>query len=627
VIPALLAALAAGVGAASPYRFTRSIEAPPGWVSLELPDDVLDSCRPGLPDLRVVDGAGREIAFAFASEREAPPRRLELRDVESQKGIETTAIVDRGLSPGFADAVTFEIDGPDEFIKPVRIESSEDAAAWRDVAGGSIFATSGGARRTTLPIPETDRRYLRFRFDDRNGDPVRPSAVLLRPASGETRPEAADRPLQLSPLASAEHPRVSRYAATLPAANLAFEALRFEASDPAFARRVRVSERILFRDEVCRCLIAEGVVSRSPAGVSASDLPVSGASARLLEIEIENQDSPPLQALRVTARTRPVRLRFFAPDVGHLSLLYGSAAARRPAYDLPRALTGSSAGQFRSASLGPATEAAAPRAETTPPRASLSDAAKWTSRRRITLPASGSVAYLDFYGSADPARLRIADSEGRQVPFLSERGSHEHSVAASFTTAQRDGRTEVRIDLPGHAESVAGLDLSASGPDYFRRGVAVSAERRDRRGPTDRTPLGGATWERRPGEPPSALRVSVAPPGPDAVALLVEIENGDNVPLTISVASLRVTAARIDFPFRPGETLFLLSGNPEAAPPRYDLELLADSVLGAPAEAAGLEASQPAAPARPARPAWLIAVVAAAAAALLFQLSRTLRAA
>jgi hypothetical protein len=155
----------------------------------------------------------------------------------------------------------------------------------------------------------------------------------------------------------------------------------------------------------------------------------------------------------------------------------------------------------------------------------------------------------------------------------------------------------------------------------------VSAEGHDGRGPTARTALGGATWERRPGDPPPPLRIQLAAPRPGAGALLVEIENGDNVPLSLSGASLRLAATRIDFPFRPGETLFLLSGNEAAPPPRYDLELLADSVLAAPAGAARLEAAQPPEPRRETRPAWLIAAVAAAAAALLFQLSRTLRAA
>jgi hypothetical protein len=82
---------------------------------------------------------------------------------------------------------------------------------------------------------------------------------------------------------------------------------------------------------------------------------------------------------------------------------------------------------------------------------------------------------------------------------------------------------------------------------------------------------------------------------------------------------------RLDFVYRPGEKLTLLSGNPQARPPAYDLAMVASAVLSAPAEPARLEPA-PAAPEdrKPARPAWFWAAVAGAILLLLFQLRRVL---
>ena len=44
------------------FRFSRPIEGASGWTRLDLPDDVLDACRPGLPDLRIeAEREGRAI--------------------------------------------------------------------------------------------------------------------------------------------------------------------------------------------------------------------------------------------------------------------------------------------------------------------------------------------------------------------------------------------------------------------------------------------------------------------------------------------------------------------------------------------------------------------------------------
>ena len=626
------AALVALLGAAAPppaapdkeFRFSRPIETSPGWARLELPDDVFDACRAGLPDLRIVDGTGREVPYVIEetpSDAWKPFRPLNL---ESTPDVETIFQIDRGPRPGLADAVTFEIAGS-EYLKPVRVQSSDDRSTWKDAASGSIFAT-GDVRMRTLSIPETDRRYLQFLLDDRNGPPIRPERVRVR-VRGSEKTTLAERPVALE-LSASDSSGLTRYRAALPAANLPVSLLRFEAADALFSRPVRVYERVFFRDEVHRRLVAAAMLTRAPGSKDAIDLPANGIAGRNLEIEIDNGDSPPLSNLSARALVGTTTLRFATPAEGGLRLLYGSPSARAPRYDLGRALAGRSGPETVAASLGAPVEerTQAPlQAVAAPPRAPLADPESWSVRLNIALPAQGTAAYLDFEDLPDPAEIRILDAENRQVPFIVEQGSHEHSSEIRFDVENHGTTTRARLDGLPAGGAVDAIELRASEPDYFSRAVGIEEEERDARGVTGTRTLGGARWERRPGEPAPVLRIAITRPADASHRVFAVIENGDNVPLTLSGARALTSARRVDFVYRPGEKLTLLSGNPQARPPAYDLAMVASAVLAAPAEAARLQAPAPvASPKKETRPAWFWAAVAAAVLLLLFQLRRVL---
>ncbi len=608
------------------FRFSRPIEAAPGWARLALPDDVLDACRPGLPDLRIVDASGAQVPYAFERDVAASARRLPIENLETVEKRETTGVIDRGPDPGLADAITLEIAAGD-FLKPVLIESSDDRVAWRNVARGSVFA-AGDVRMLTLRIPGNDRRYLRVRLDDRNGDPVRPEAVVLRGQSGAADATVREDSLRLDALA-ADQASQSLYATSLPAANLDVTALRFQAQDPAFSRRVRVYERVFFRDEVFRRLVAEGTLTRPPGGSAPLDLAAPGIAGRHLEIEIENGDAPPLGGLAVSALTKARVVRFLAKEGAALRLLYGSAGARAPQFDLGRAFEGSLGQAPPEASLGPAVAVggAVPPVPA-PARVALRGIEGWKSRKPIVLPRTPGLAYLDLEDAPRGlSGLRIVDQQGRQVPFIIERGSHEHRVSVRPDVTTKGTATLVHLGDAASLGSVDAVELSASGPDYFTREAVVREELRDQRGVVEMRPLGAARWERRPGEPASILRIPIARPWPGAGAgaVVVEIENGDNAPIAIAGAWILKSAVRLDFLFGEGDRLAVLSDNPEAGPPDYDFSMLAGTIVSSPAGAARLE---PAAETReaPVRLGiWLWLAVIVTVLVLVFELAKTLR--
>ncbi len=604
----LLGALAPG-----DFRFSRPVSTRPGWSRLELPDDVLDACRPGLPDLRLTDAGGREIPFAFEDAVAVDVARFPLADVESAPKRETIALLDRGAGAAAAQAANLEI-AESEFLKPVVLEASEDRIAFREIARGSLFAAPG-ARSTTLRFAPNDRRFWRFRFDDRNGDPIHPSAVRVEPAGAA----AAAREIALPWSTSAsEAPAMEIH---LPAANLGVSAVRLSVREPAFERPARVYERIFFRDEVVRRLVGAGLLRRAPGGQGETEIPVCDPAGRTLQVEIDNGDGPPLTVtgLAVLARRRAVL--FYDAGRG-ATLLYASPSILPPRYDMAAALSRGFPPAPADASLGAPREIGAPRAVLPAPRGAVVDPSAWRTRRPIRAALSD-VAYLDLSGrmAGEVASIRIVDGANRQIPYVVETGARSRPRPAALRTTQREGRTIAELSGLDPAEPPDAVTLSAAGPEFFSREVRVVEIARDARGPAQERLLGAAHWERQPGATPAPLTIPIAPP--QERVLSIEIENGDNAPVILAKAQIHVPFVRLDFVPPPGESLTLLSDNPQASAPRYDLAMLAERVLAAPARPAALGPAA-AAPPQAALPKWFWAAVAAAALLVALALVRTL---
>jgi len=616
-----LAAVVALLGATTvnpkDFRFSRTVEVPAGWSRVDLPDDVPDACRPNLPDLRLYGADGAELPFTFAP-REGLSARMALNNVESLPKRETTATLDRGPHPPLAQAVTFEI-GADEFLKPVLLEASEDGSEFREVVHGSVFA-KGDVRSTTLRFAPNDRRYWRFRFDDRNSGPV-PVAGVRVAAAGLPQ---AGREIPL-PFASAPQDASSVLTANLPAANLAVAAVHFSVDDAAFARRVRVFERIFFRDEVSRRLVGGCWIRRTAGGEESLAVPVGDLSARTIELEIENGDSPPLHVERLTAEVHPQTVLLFSRSKAMLTLYYGSPSVAPARYDLAAAVQGGPPRQIAAATLGPARETGnAPAPLATPPRGAPLDTSAWKKHQPIEIPSTGNIAYLDLPGStaAEIASLRIVDGEKRPVPYIVEMGSRHVSRSVLPRVSQEGTRTILEISGLDPREPANAVILSATAPDYFSRDVTILEPVRDARGVVGNRVLGSSRWERRPGERPQAITIGIAPA--EELTLRAEIENRDNAPLTLGAVTLQIPLVRIDFAYAPRDQLTLITDNSEASQPHFDLEMVAREVLGAPARAAHLGAAEALPPERR-LPGWFWAAVVVAALLVATALARTLR--
>jgi hypothetical protein len=617
----LLAVAALAATAATPFRFSRPVLDARTWTRVEIPDDVFDACRAGIPDLRVTDADGREVPYAWEPASAPPAAGQPLRNFESTPRRETTAEADRGERPGLASAVSFGIPGRD-FLKPVVVEASADRSTWKAVARGSVFA-AGEVRMTTVRFPAaSDRRYWRFRFDDRNGDPVSPDSVTFEPWGGRA---PAERTLVLpTRLMASGAASVSAFSATLPAGNLPVSSLRISASDPAYSRTVRVFEKVFFRGEVSRRLLGQGMLLRTPGRREEDRIAVGGASSRNLEIEIENWDAPPLSIARIEANLPRRSIVFHAPEGKSFRLLYGSPSAAAPSYDLGDALARGAPAGVHAGALGPATESPmAPPTIAAASRGGVLDPGEWKTRRPILLPSDGGVAYLDLDEAAGEAgNVRIVDPENRQVPYILENAPVPGRKEAAIRISNDRARTIAVVGPIDPRLAVDALELAAQGAEYFTREVTVFEELRDARGPAGTRMLGTARWEKQPEEKVRPIVVPIA--RPEQRTLRVEIDNGDNAPLALSSAAVLFVRRRIDFLFRPGDSLFLLSDNSEAGQPKYDLQLLAGKILLLPAEPARLGPAEERKP-EAALPGWFWAAVTISGVLVALALSRTLK--
>jgi hypothetical protein len=560
------------------FRYERSVECPPGFCAVELPDDVIAAARPGLPDVRLLGERG-EIAFALEEQLFAPPDAVGFIDVGSVPGQETTGVIDRGQSPVLIDAIRITLQGDEPYLKPVVLEDSADRVAFRRIAQASIFRTSG-ATMTELRFAPNDRRYLRVRLDDRASEARSPVSAVLHPVAPAPLPERAV-PVTLAPIPSGDD-SIDRFTLELPHPNLTSVALELDVQDPVFTRRVRVFEKLVFRDRVSRRLAGEGTIARYLGRPAELRVPLSALAGTSLEVEVERAGTP-LGVRRGTLHVRPKRLVFRTPDSGGVTLLYGSPDAPPPSSDLASALSGGLPKQLVPGTLGPASDRGARSRLPEPPRGPRVDASSFRNVRPITLPPSGSLAYLDLVGVPKGAAsfVRIVDAEGRQVPFVLESEERRVTLPLHFSTEHEDGKTRLRVTGFSESEPIEALELRASAPAFFRRPLDVYELRGGERGPRTRVGLASALWEKRPEERNAEVRVPLG--SPSEREIFVELDDGDNAPISLSGVSGEIARVRVDFLFRPGEPLRLLSDPVAGAAARYDLSLLEDALLREPA--------------------------------------------
>jgi hypothetical protein len=359
---------AAGLGLAAParaldpslYSTVRPVTgvARPGYHAVRVDADLWRAslAAPGtLADLRIASPDGAEVPWALRAvggpdgEEEVP---AELVDPVVLPGGVVRAVIDKGKRGVRTDELRLDLEG-DDFLRPVRIESSDNGRAFGVLAeGGRVYAVKGlaEARRTVVRHPPSEARFLRVTLLPGAGEPPRLSRAhpLRRP---EAPPPVDVLDLPAPARTAGPDGRTSLFDLDLGAPGIPASAVVLEIATPAFERPARV---LGSHDGATYVPLGGGLVWRAGAD---GDVRIATAPAgrRRLRIEIHDGDAPPLAVTGVHVEWRAHELILAPPAAGPHALYVGDREAHAPAYDLAAVLARLPAGTpVAPAALGPA---------------------------------------------------------------------------------------------------------------------------------------------------------------------------------------------------------------------------------------------------------------------------------
>ncbi len=593
--------LPAGLPALTPsawqYRQSLTVDRA-GPLKIPLPAETLDHARPDLSDLRVLGPQGQELPCLLSRPPLVPepicaPKTFDV----TLRGAATVVTLETGTSDPLS-AVALRT-GARSFLKPARIESSPDGRQWETLSEGVPFFRQDGAEQTVLPLGRRRAAFLRLTLGDERTEPVAVTGAMLFLA-GAAPPPAE--PLHPRTVSSENFGRETVVTLDLGAANLALESLHFTCADPLFSRSVTVAVRELHGDELSERILARGTIYRVAleglVPAAQGDLLVNATvPSRELIVHIENGDSPPLNISGIAAERQPVYLIFAPPAPGNYELRVGNAQAPTPAYDL--APLGASLDRLPVAAIQPGPPVPDPQYQPSQPLADLLisggplDPAPWTRRKPVMFSAPGVQQLeldLDVLAGARPdfADLRLL-GEDRQIPYVLERTAMSRALpltAVPDSEAKRTSFSHWKIVLPRAGLPLSRLVLTSPTP-LFQRHLRVYETISDERGDTYEHALADADWVRLPGDPVRTLSIGFET-RPQTGLLQLETDNADNPPIVIDQAQGFYPVTRLLFKVSSDQTVALLYGNAGAAPPRYDLGLVAGQLLKAEKNAASL---------------------------------------
>jgi len=607
LLPVTLCALAAAALPlrAEPYdarqwRFLQEVPVDqPGLVRVELPVETLDAARGDLADLRVLDPAGVEQAFALEHTDRPAFRTLKPESLSGSIEDAGTVFI---LKTGTADEITaLTIDaGQQRFLTRALVEASDDGQVWRVLGRNRpVYNRGGDVSRFAVDIPQGAYAYLRLTLDRLGGTHIALRGVSLLARRPETEAPA---PVAVRITGRDDSPGETRLTLALPGANLQLAGMDISTPEPVFTRPVRLAFRAFSRESIQEVTLLRASIGRREPGERAVTLAIERAVPRReLILIIENGDSPPLAVTAIAARRRPVSVVFYATASGRYSLACGNANAAAPRYDMGT-LTEESP-QPPAARLTPGPLQANPAfqpGEALPEIPALGttlEIGPWAYRKAVHVAAAG-VQQLELdpavlaRAQPDFADLRLMSGD-RQVPYVVERTSLSRKLAAGINSAPDPRQPHLsrwRITLPYPGLPVRSLTATIPTP-LFQRDVRLIEEVEDERGAASRSWLGQSNWSHAPGQPAGVFAIA-SRVTPRSDMLWIETDDGDNPPIELSGVKIHYGVTRLLFKAAAGAPVFLYYGDREAAAPRYDLSLVGAQLLAADKAGAELGAEE-----------------------------------
>lgn len=571
-----------------------------GLIKISLPVETLDSARPALEDLRLYDDAGNEIPYLI--EHPKPPAKIVQPARSFQVSLNpgnTVIILETGLS-GPVDAITLESPAAN-FIKAVGVEISDDGQNWRPLAQGKpIFRQLTGAENLKILFPPSAAKWLRLTVDDSRSQPVPFIGARIETYSDGS---ALDEMLTAVISEHDENPGETRLAINLGAANLDVASVQIETAEPLFTRPVVLAVPQISEDSIREQTIGRGTIYRvavegqTPAENLSVPLEKTIRSRELI-LFIKNGDSPPLPVKSVSVERRPVYLVFLARQSGLFHLLTGNTHCEAPRYDLSELNMDLKSVAVAPIKIPPPKDNPDYRAPEVLSGVEIAgaplDTAAWKFRKPIKISNNGAQQMeldLNVLSHADAgfADLRVMNGSN-QVPYIIERTSISRVINPVVTVTNQTkppGFSRWNLKLPQADLPIARISCVAK-TALFERTMALYELVTDDRGETLQRMLmtyPGSTWTQTPERKNREFALTLDN-RPQTDSLVLETQNGDNPPVELDDFKVFYPATKILFKAKSDDDLFLYYGNPNVAPPRYDLNLVANQLLAADKKAA-----------------------------------------
>ena len=600
-----------------------------GLSRLELPADVLSQVKPDLSDVRLFDASGEEVPYFVDSGTRRGETIEVARTVSARMRNVSREKIAAGNGVPAVARERYEIELPavapeggrwtlvlrtakSNFVRAVTVEGRDaNGRAAPVVSRASVFRLGAGRERLRIELPAGAPPALVLTLEGQEGDYLEPEMAFESSREIGERSDARV-PLAITTRNSARGETVLELARP---AGLVPDELLFESSTPAFDRSVEVwdegpaaGEKAIGSSPVYRVQaisIAEGLT-----------VAVGGARGDRLRVVIHDGDSPPLKDLSVLAVVRRPALVFaLAPKEGNARsgvLRFGGGRAWRPAYDLGAADGHGAriATLFHdSAALGTARLGDTrdnPRFDDRPGLAfamragAVVDARAWRERRVVALAPSADglsrirLAPADAAAArADLGDLRVIDDQSRQWPYLLDRETRREWVDAGVTPSRKDRGSLYALALPATPSLADQVSISIDSPFFdraFRLIGRETLERRDARDESSRDiTLATGRLSRRAGDPRPPTIV-FSPVRLESLQLVVE--DGDDAPLPVTSARIRVPLAEL-YVVAPAGRYSLLLGNPAEPPPNYEIASVRPVILAVQSGGADAGALEP----------------------------------
>jgi len=609
----------------------------PGPNRLEVDVALLGRAKPQtLGDLRLRDAAGNEVPYLLIEPPSRTPawkyaRVLPIAATKKTSGFEA----DLG-SPWKVDRT--EIAGvAAPFLKRLKLEGSGDRTHWTLLASeATVFdLPEEKLKNVEVAFEPGEYRYLRVTWNDASSARVQ--------SVGSVRARLHDSGAPPPPPAVAVTYRAvpgergkSRYRLTLPGPHLPVAAIELQVANANVDRAASVSEPRLSGNTVGPVELGSSTLRRAERdGAVAADMAVeiSAPQGPDLDLTVDNGSNPPLQIESIAARLSPQPWIYFESTDGKpITATYGDAMLNAPRYDLEASRRGIAATKTAQASWSGGLQAA-DAGGLKPAAPLLAGAAVQQGDYRYSrtigaMPHGLTSLVLDAHVLANSAALndvRLTDAKGSQIPYLVERRESPLAIRLAIPERRKGEGPEslYTFALPFDA-------LPAGTQLVLRTDARVFNRRATLRKPADESHgreadvVAATDW--RSSEPESdPPPIVFDAPARGARTLELEIDEGDNAPLPIVSAELLLPSYALRF-VSPGTPLTLLYGNPAAAPPRYDLALLAPRLFGESSHEVTLASMPPEesgeGTSRERKIFWI--VIAAAAVVLLLTLTRLL---